>query len=324
MNTRPNGRLVLAAVAATSLLLAGCSSGSSDDGASASASPTCTQYADGTAAQSVTVEGAFGEEPSITLDEPLEVSDLQVHTVTKGDGEVTQAGDSVAIVISIFSAETGELAASQPAELVVSDSSMYPAFTAAIECVPVGSRVVTVVPPDQLYGSTGNESLGIAADETVVLVTDVKEINEPPTVEEWTEDVPEVSFDDEGLPTVTLPGTEAPEGLRVKILKEGDGATVGPNDEITVDYQGLSWKDGAVFDQSYGSDPATFAITGVISGFSAAVAGQKVGTQLLVSIPSEYAYAEGSGSDLAGQDLVFLIDIKAANAPSATPSASAS
>jgi len=323
LTSRPTARLVLACLTASTLLLAGCSSSSGDD-AAASASPSCAEYPDGDAAQAVTVEGDFGEEPSVTIDEPLAASELQVHTVATGDGDVTEAGDSVSIVVSVFGAETGELASSQSADLVVGDASMYPAFTAAIECMPVGSRVVTVVPPDLLYGESGNESLGIAANETVILVTDLKEINEPPTVEEWTEDVPDVSFDEDRVPTITLPGTKAPGGVRVKILEEGDGATVSATDQVTLDYQGIRWEDGEVFDQSYGSQAATFSITGVIPGFSAAVVGQKVGTRLLVSIPSEDAYPEGSGSDLAGKDLVFLIDVKAIGSASATPSESAS
>ncbi len=320
MDARLKTRFAVAVVATTALLLAGCSSGEQDAAAGAA---SCAQYPDD-AAQSVTVTGEFGEEPSISFDKPLEASELEVHSVTTGDGGIAEVGDSVATVISIFSAETGELAASERVDFVVGDQTLYPAFNAAIECMPVGSRVVTVVPADQLFGEVGNESLGIGANETVILVTDLREITPPPTVEQWTEDVPEVTFDDDGVPTITLPGKEAPQGLLVTILQEGGGATVGSGDEVTIDYQGLSWKDGKVFDESYGSQAATFSTTGVIPGFSAAIVGQKAGTTLLVSIPSEYAYPEGSGSELAGQDLVFLIDIKAANGSSAAPSESAS
>lgn len=311
-------RLSAIAAASAALLLGGCSSGSDD------AASSCTEYADGAAAQGITVKGDFGKEPKLTFDKPLESTELQRHVVTEGDGDTTKNGDSVKATISIFSGKTGKLGTSQQADLVVGDTNIYPAFIAAIECVPVGSRVVTVVPPDDLFGETGNESLGIAGDETVVFVTDVQKITPPPTVEQWTEDVPEVTFDDKGVPTIKLPGKKAPAGLRVKVLKEGDGAKVASGDQITVDYQGVSWKDGEIFDQSYGAQAATFSTTGVIPGFSAAVVEQKVGTQLLVSIPAEYAYAEGSGAALAGQDLVFLIDIKAANAPSPTPSESVS
>jgi peptidylprolyl isomerase len=61
----------------------------------------------------------------------------------------------------------------------------------------------------------------------------------------------------------------------------------------------------------------------VVEGFGAALVGQKVGTRLVVTIPPEYAYGEkGAGSDssgLAGQTLVFVIDIQKTAATPATP-----
>jgi peptidylprolyl isomerase len=53
-------------------------------------------------------------------------------------------------------------------------------------------------------------------------------------------------------------------------------------------------------------------VAGVIEGFAAAIVGQRVGSQVLVSIPPVYGYGEagdGNTSPLAGQTLVFLIDI---------------
>lgn len=324
MNSRPirpaasrSRRIVaLAGLSGAGLLLAACSSSSDQE-----AGPKCGTYNSGDASKSVTVKGTFNKKPTAEFDVPVEADDLQRTVVKEGDGETTAAGDAVTTRISIFSGKTGKLATSQTAELIAGDASLYPAFGAAIDCVRVGSRVVTVVPPDDLFGSTGNNSLGIAGDETVVFVTDVVKVTPAPTVKEWTEDVPTVKFNDKNIPTVKLPGTKAPSGLRVAILKPGDGAAVAASDQVTLDYQGLSWKDGKVFDQSYGKTPATFATTSVIRGFAAALVGQKVGTQMLVSIPSEYAYAKDSGSPLAGQDLVFLIDIKGTQPATATPAA---
>jgi peptidylprolyl isomerase len=266
----------------------------------------------------------MGGKPSIKFPKPMEATATQVHVVTAGDGPQTATGDAVHATISMFNGKSGKLLISEPADIQVGNTSLFPAFNAAFECMSAGSRVVTVVPPADLFGETGNDSLGVGAKDTVIVVTDITKITPPPTAQPWTENVPEVTFDKAGAPTVKLPGNKAPEGLKVKILKEGTGAAVSAGDDVTVDYQGLSWKDGKVFDQSYGVQPATFSTGGVIPGFSAAIVGQKVGTQLLVSIPAEYAYAEGSGSELAGQDLLFLIEIKSASTPSPTPTPSES
>lgn len=314
-------RTAWVATASATVLLAGCSSGSDGEAQASASATSCTPQPDGAAAQAVKVDGKFGAKPSVKLDGPVTVDDIQVHVATQGDGEVTKTGDSVNTVISIFSAKNGKLATSQAVDLEVGSQNLLPAFNAGIDCVKIGSRVVAVVPPDKLFGKTGNDALGIAPDATVIVVTDVKSVTAPPTVEEWTEGVPKVSFDDKGVPKIELPGTKAPAGLKVKVLKQGDGATVARGDSVTLDYQGVSWKDGKVFDQSYGAQPANLTTSGVIPGFGAAIVGQKVGTQLLVTIPTEYAYGEGSQAPLAGQDLVFLIDIKATGS---APSASAS
>ena len=48
----------------------------------------------------------------------------------------------------------------------------------------------------------------------------------------------------------------------------------------------------------------------MIQGFGAALVGQKVGTKLIVTIPPQYAYGtDTAGGELAGQTLVFLVEI---------------
>jgi peptidylprolyl isomerase len=68
---------------------------------------------------------------------------------------------------------------------------VFEAFLAGIDCVPTGSRTVTVAPASTLYGDTGNETIGVAPGETMVIVVDVQEPLKPA---KWTEDVPEVKF----------------------------------------------------------------------------------------------------------------------------------
>ena len=127
----------------------------------------------------------------------------------------------------------------------------------------------------------------------------------------WTKDVPAVTFAKNGKPKVTLPKTAAPKQLELKVLKQGSGAVVKSGDQVTLNYQGISWNTKKIFDQSYGRGAATFGTDQVVEGFGAALVGQKVGTRLIVTIPPKYAYGEkGSGQQLSGQTLVFVIDIQ--------------
>ncbi|MFF2371524.1 FKBP-type peptidyl-prolyl cis-trans isomerase [Agromyces sp. NPDC058110] len=299
---------VALATAAAALLLAGCAGGGAPEATDTPAAADCMDLSSGELSDGVKVEGDFGAVPTVTFDTPLETDELQRTVVIEGDGDTTAAGDSVNAVVSAYAGSSGTQLFSQPATIEAGGEGVYEAFLAGIDCVPTGTRTVTVAPASALYDGAGNENVGLAAGESVVIVVDVKE---PLKAEEWTDDVPEVKFGAEGeAPTVTLPDTEPPADFQLKVLEEGDGDEVQTGDTVTLNYQGTSWNTGEVFDQSYGGDPAQFSTDQVIQGFGAALVGQKVGTKLIVTIPPEYAYGtDADAAELGGQTLVFLVEI---------------
>ncbi|WP_022867643.1 FKBP-type peptidyl-prolyl cis-trans isomerase [Schaalia vaccimaxillae] len=102
--------------------------------------------------------------------------------------------------------------------------------------------------------------------------------------------------------------------LLVEVLHEGDGQVVEAGDTIHCHYLGQVF-DGDVFDNSYDRGQAlTFQIgVGmVIRGWDEGLLGHKVGSRVLLSIPSEYGYGDrgvpqaGIGG---GDTLVFVTDI---------------
>lgn len=103
--------------------------------------------------------------------------------------------------------------------------------------------------------------------------------------------------------------------LKVEVLTQGNGAVVNKTDTINVSYFG--WlEDGTIFDSSkkQGSDdaPISFALNGVISGWTEGIAGQKAGSTLLLTIPSAQAYgSSGSGIIPANAPLQFIVTIHA-------------
>ena len=300
---------VALAAAAAALVLAGCAGNPAPDASETpSAAADCMELESGSLSDGVTVEGDFGGSPTATFTTPLTAETLERTVVTEGDGDVTVAGEDVNAVVSAFSGTTGEQVFSQPATIKAGDDTVFEAFRAGIDCVPTGSRTVTVAPASALYGDQGNETIGVAPGETLVIVVDVQEPLKPA---EWKTDVPEVKFGAEGeAPTVTLPATPPPAEYQMKVLEEGDGDVVANGDTVTLQYQGTSWDTGEVFDQSYGGDPAQFATDQVIQGFGAALVGQKVGTKLIVTIPPQYAYGtDAAAHELGGQTVVFLVEI---------------
>ncbi|WP_344292190.1 FKBP-type peptidyl-prolyl cis-trans isomerase [Agromyces neolithicus] len=308
----------IALASAAALLLAGCAGGTAPEASETPAAAECMDVASGSVSEGVTVEGEFPGSPTATFTTPLVTEKLERTVAIEGDGDVTEAGQKINAVVTLYSAASGDELLSQPAQITVGDETVFDAFRAGIDCVPLGSRTVTVAPAAALYDGQGNEQIGLPADEDVVIVIDVVEVQEPLKPAEWTENVPEVKFGAEGeAPTVTLPKVDAPTELQMKVLEEGDGDTVGEGDSVTVHYQGISWDTGEVFDQSYTrGEPSTFTTDGVIQGFGAALVGQKVGTKLIVVIPPEFAYGtDPAAHELGGQTLVFLVEIEGTEPP---------
>lgn len=315
----------VALLAAGAFLLAGCGSdGKSSDAKStpskdsttsaAAAGATGCDIKSGKTSDAVKVTGDFGKTQTATFAKPLKADTLERTVVTTGTGEKPAKGDQVDTVVSAFLGTAGTALGTQPLTLTVGDSQIIPAFAAGVECVPYGSRVVVTVPAKDMYGAQGNAQAGIKADDTVVIVTDVIGKKKPLVPSAWTSGVPDVKFGANGKPTVKLTGKPETD-LKLKVLQQGKGAVVKSGDQVTVDYQGTSWDTKKIFDQSYGKSPATFGTDQVVPGFGAALVGQKVGTKLIVTIPPKYAYGEkGSGQNLAGQTLVFVIDIKSTTA----------
>jgi len=119
-------------------------------------------------------------------------------------------------------------------------------------------------------------------------------------------------------PKLTVPSGDAPKDLKVQVLVQGDGAVVAKGQTLVANYLGQTWspKDGAVnvFDNSWDrSSPAAFPIGvgQVIKGWDDGLVGQKIGSRVLLSIPAALAYGQdaSTGNELAGQSLLFVVDI---------------
>src|SRR5262249_25541640 len=76
-----------------------------------------------------------------------------------------------------------------------------------------------------------------------------------------------------------------PSGLQYKILEKGTGKQPKKSDSVTVDYEG-TLLNGQVFDSSYKrGQPATFPVSGVISGWTEALQLMHEGDTWMLYIP---------------------------------------
>lgn len=117
-------------------------------------------------------------------------------------------------------------------------------------------------------------------------------------------------------PTVTPPSGAAPTKLIVKELIPGTGAEAKAGQSVTVNYVGVLYKGGKVFDSSWKrNEPFVFTLGRgqVIAGWDQGVAGMKVGGRRELIIPAPLAYgAKGSPPTIpANAALVFVVDLLA-------------
>ncbi|GAA2928331.1 FKBP-type peptidyl-prolyl cis-trans isomerase [Microbacterium luteolum] len=312
MRMRP--LVFLSTVAAATLLLAGCS-GSGEPESSSTPDPTASSSCaldaqPGDTSDAVTLDGG-GADTKVTVPADAPFAGVERTVVSKGDGEEIGVNDLVSVQYQIIDAATGSVLDSSargeggllPVLLDTNQSSL---FVAALECEPVGSRIVLALPGDVL---------GEGASNVVVYAEAVEHLPEVATGTdvEPTAGMPAVELDKAGKPTVTIPDGDEPTETKVAVLKQGDGATVASGDLVVVQYLGVKWSDGSEFDSSWSRDaaPAQFQTTGVVAGFQKALEGQKVGSQVVVVMPPADGYGATEGHELQKESLVFVVDILA-------------
>lgn len=319
-------RPALPLVLATGLLLslAACTPGGD-------AAVDCEVVPSGSVSDGIDIAGDWGTKPEVTFSTPTSVGDTtQRTTVIEGDGEPAVIGTTANVNFVLLNGSTGaELAATEygedamPTGFPVDETAQFlPGVIKTLECSTVGSRVVGVIPAAESYGDAGNASFGVEPGQDIVFVADIISVDpaapeplsradgedQPPV-----EGLPTVVLDDDGRPTITIPDAEPPAELELAVLKEGSGATVEPGSDVVVHYVGMNWNTGEIFDESWArGQAATFNTAAVIPGFTQALEGQKVGSQVVVVIPPDLGYGPsgGNGSTIGATDtIVFVIDI---------------
>ena len=108
------------------------------------------------------------------------------------------------------------------------------------------------------------------------------------------------------------PGVTTTEsGLQYKIVKAGSGKIPKSTDRVKVHYRG-TLIDGTQFDSSdKQGEPAAFAVTGVIKGWTEALQLMKVGAKWQLVIPAELAYgANPRPGGKIGPDAVLIFEIE--------------
>lgn len=290
------------------------------------------------------ITGAVGEDPEVSFPDIDPPTEQLTGTVRRGEGDgALVRNDDLVLVHAIdyqwidrgeteFTRSTYDTGAPMLLQL----EQMTPELSKAMVDEPVGSRLAFLFPPMTEEEREQAEMMGQEALEgaslTIVDVVDrygKGDVVPGEQADDGGDGLPTAPDAGRAMPKIQIPeDTDPPKDLQVVQLIEGSGPEVAEGQQVVVQYTGVRWDDGEVFDSTWnpGKDGAPFnfqiGVGGVIKGWDEGLTGQKLGSRVMLVIPEDKAYgkdAEASGAP-AGT-LVFVVDLLGAynSAPEEEP-----
>ncbi|MER6345378.1 FKBP-type peptidyl-prolyl cis-trans isomerase [Streptomyces sp. NPDC001595] len=328
-------RSLMIAVPAGLVTLAGCGDDKADsskatDSASPSAGATSAapspKIVDGPL-PAITAGTQFDEKPTVAKGSGDPSKDLAVKTVIAGGGTTVAEGDYVQANYLGQIWDTAKVFDNSydrktPLVIQLAQGSIIDGWRYALTGKKTDSRVQFSVPPTWGYGEQGQSQAGIKGTDTLVFVVDLQATYNSKSSAKGTDvaqddtNLPKVGTNTDGkAPSIEVPKVDAPKKLVANYVIEGDGAEVGAEDSVLVQYKGVQWAGGKEFDSTYSRKSLTsFSLQQVVKGWSQGLTGKKVGSRVLIVIPPDLGYGDNppSGSGIAkGATLVFSVDILA-------------
>ncbi len=277
----------------------------------------------------ITVSGDFGASPTVDFKAPVSFPSSESDTVINGPDKGDKVSNNSTITVNyvgINASDGTEFDSSwpegEPATFAI--SQVINGFANGLMGAQAGDRVLLAIASKDGYDPVGNGT-SIAKGDSLVFVVDVEKVKNPLAEATGTPStapptVPRLVYDDEDHPkkfTATKAAPKTLADLGVFTIIEGEGPRIESGQTVTVEYVGQLYPDGRVFDESWSRDDlVSFPIGtgGVIEGWDRGLVGEKVGSRVILTIPSKLGYGktgQPDGGIPADADLIFAIDILA-------------
>jgi len=104
---------------------------------------------------------------------------------------------------------------------------------------------------------------------------------------------------------------DAPVELVSIDIELGSGEEAKAGDKVDVHYLGVDFESGEEFDSSWSRGQSVdFPLRSLIAGWQEGIPGMKIGGRRQLIVPPALAYGvAGSGHQLSGRTLIFVIDL---------------
>jgi peptidylprolyl isomerase len=146
----------------------------------ATASASGTSVSSGGSGLPTVTTSAAGTAPTVTIPANSPPTSLVVKTLIKGSGPAITKGQEVVTQYvgvnwrtkAVFDS-TWQRGTPFGFQIDASPAQIIPGWDTGLLGIPVGSRVMLVIPPADGYGSSGNSQAGITGTDTLVFVIDI-------------------------------------------------------------------------------------------------------------------------------------------------------
>lgn len=270
-----------------------------------------------------TVKGEMGKKPTITFKTPYDVKNYTYQIAREGNGKKAEDGDQLCLHQIVLNPSTGKeisstWASSPVCNTFLTKSGMQEGFYKLFKNMRVNSTVVIGVKSSST--STQSSSAQPASYLLALTLTDAKKVPARASgtpVAPADPSLPKVALGKNGEPSISGLDTYKSNGsLVAQTLIKGSGAAVKASDTVTVQYKGwlLGGDASKPFDSSWSrGGPATFSLSQVVKGWTNGLAGQTVGSQVLLVVPPSEGYGDTAQNGIpANSTLVFVVDILSA------------
>ena len=254
------------------------------------------------------------DQPEVTFPAPWGINETESKVLRPG-GEQKLAEDStVTLNYMGINGRTGEVFDSSydrgaPSTFLL--QQVVPGFTKGLTGQSVGSRVLIAMPGEDGYAQ-GKPGAGIEVGDSILFVVDIISANFSEATGEAVapaEGLPAVEMTEDGPVITVVEGAAKPADLVVQPLIVGAGAPITETSSIQVKYRSWEWETGTIVEDAW--RPQQGALSGLIEGWKQGLVGQTTGSRVMLVVPPELAYPDGS-SPIGlepGKTLVYVIDL---------------
>lgn len=274
----------------------------------------------------LTVSGAFGSQPKVTVKPAIKAAKPMTQVVFQGHGNPVLANKKAMFNILLAKGDGTKLYSStdqgSPTQVSMNDKEFFKTIINGLVGKPQGSRVAIAATVKDVWGAAGAPQLKLKAADTVLFVIDVLSV-EPTSVLAAPKGtavsapanapvVQESGGKVTGIDFAKAP-KKAPTKLQVIPLVKGDGPKAQAGRLVTFNYYGAVWGSKKPFDSSFSRGapvPFGVGVKGLIPAWDKVIPGLRQGSRVLIIAPPGDAYGAQAQSGIpANSTLTFVVDV---------------